>query len=232
MGTCTCCKCALIIKLNIWSLASSPSGYHRNLGRNRLSSLRADMFTGIPALRTLFMYYNNLTYIPQDVFSSMPEIGRMWVLTLTQCNLVTGSICKDSVSNTILYWWYCIYIANSIEYMCWHDYRMRPRHPFAIKLLFCYLDRNLMLSKHCVGSVLEALSVCSVSPSTYCCHPTTWCAVCAVECSLSTGFRWWRRMPSAALPYKWCEWPLLANTTLCRIAPSALTPCSTGSPVR
>ena len=37
------------------------------------------MFTGIPALRTLFLYYNNLTYIPQNVFSGMPAIGRVWV---------------------------------------------------------------------------------------------------------------------------------------------------------
>ena len=60
----------------VWQLAL-PGLHCRNLGRNRLAFLRPDMFTGIPALRSLFLYYNNLTYIPQNVFSGMPAIGRV-----------------------------------------------------------------------------------------------------------------------------------------------------------
>ena len=41
----------------------------------------------------------------------------------------------------------------------------------------------------------------------YYCHLIVWCAACVAGCSPSTGFRWWRRMPSAALPCNSCESP-------------------------
>ena len=105
---CFLCKCALSIKSayhGAWLLLSS--GWHRNLGRNHLASLRADMFAGIPALRTLLIYYNNLTYIPHDVFSGMPEIARVWV---THTYLIDSTCVHMAATSCLHLQFMCLFI--------------------------------------------------------------------------------------------------------------------------